>query len=68
MIQGKEAIDFQISLTLYSLISAALVLVLIGIALLDILFVLWLVLTIVASVKASDGVTYCYPLTIHIIQ
>ena len=66
--QGKEAVNFQISITIYSLISVILILVVIGIVLLGILFVLWIVLTIVASVKVSDGVSYRYPLTIRILK
>lgn len=66
--QGKEAVNFQISITIYSFISAILIVVVIGIALLGILFVWWIVLTIVASVKASDGVSYRYPLTIRIFK
>ena len=66
--QGKEAVNFQILITIYSFISAILIVVVIGIALLGILFVWWIVLTIVASVKASDGVSYRYPLTIRIFK
>lgn len=65
---GAEALNFQISYHLYMLISGALVFVLIGFVLLPIVFLAWLVLTIVGTVKASSGSEFRYPLTIRLIQ
>lgn len=66
--QGKESLNFQISITIYCLISAMLILVIIGIFLLIGLGVLTIVLIIVASVKSNSGEKFRYPLTIRLIQ
>jgi len=66
--QGKEALNFNISFLLYGIASALLIIVLVGLLLLPIVFVTWFVLVIVASVKASAGEDYRYPLTIRFIR
>ena len=66
--QGKEAINFQISVAIYSVISAILIFIVIGIVLLVAIQIFWLVLTIVAAINANDGKPYRYPLTIRFIQ
>ena len=66
--QGKEALNFNISFLLYGVASALLIIVLVGLVLLPIVFVTWFVLVIVASVKASAGEDYRYPLTIPFIR
>ena len=66
--QGKEALNFQISMTLYAFVSGILMLVLIGFVLIVIVYIIGLVLTIVATIKANEGVLYRYPLTIRFIR
>ncbi|MBS1811987.1 MAG: DUF4870 domain-containing protein [Acidobacteria bacterium] len=66
--QGKEAVNFQISLTIYVIIAAILIILLIGIPLLFVLGIGGLILMIVAAMKANEGVTYRYPLTIRFIK
>ena len=66
--QGKEALNFNISMTLYGLVAAVLIVVLVGIPLLILLFFAWLILVILAAVKANEGVAYRYPLTLRLIQ
>lgn len=66
--QGKEALNFQISVTIWSLIAAALCFVLIGFPLLVALVVFDLVVTIMAAVKANQGHYYRYPMTIRLVQ
>lgn len=65
---GKEAINFQLTMLLYSIIAGVLCLLLIGFALLAILHVLNVVLVIIASLRASEGRLYRYPLTIRLIK
>ncbi|MFZ5468131.1 MAG: DUF4870 domain-containing protein [Myxococcota bacterium] len=65
---GKEALNFQISLTLYMLVSAVLVLVVIGVFLLIGLVLFGVVVIILAAVKANQGLPYRYPLTIRFIK
>lgn len=66
--QGKESLNFQISMTIYGAVSALLWFVLIGIPLSIALAVLWIVLVIMAAVKVSNGERYHYPLTIRFIR
>lgn len=65
---GKEAMNFQISFTIYSIISGILCLILIGFVLLAIVGVLWFIYVIIATVRASEGKVYRYPLTIRFIK
>jgi uncharacterized Tic20 family protein len=66
--QAKESLNFQISVCIYALISGVLVLILIGFLLLAAVVVAAAILTIIASVKAANGETYRYPLTIRLIS
>lgn len=66
--QGKESINFQISMTLYAIVAAVLILVIIGIFLLIGIGILDIVLVIVAAVKANAGEKFRYPLTIRFIR
>ena len=65
---GKESLNFQISMLIYNVIAGVLCLVLIGFVILAILHILNLVLVIVASIQASDGKFYRYPITIRLIK
>ncbi|HEY9736067.1 MAG TPA: DUF4870 domain-containing protein [Trichocoleus sp.] len=66
--QGKEALNFQISMAIYCLVAAVLIFVLVGIPLLIVLAVLDLVFTIIAALKVNEGVDYRYPMTIRMIK
>lgn len=66
--QGKEALNFNISYTIYFLISGILIFVLIGILLSIAVGVMWIIFTIIAAVKANNGEAYYYPLTIRFIK
>jgi uncharacterized Tic20 family protein len=65
---GKEALNFQISMLIYNVIAGVLCLVLIGFILLAILHILNLVLVIIASIQTSEGKFYRYPMTIRLIK
>ena len=66
--QAKECLNFQISMLIYVIISFILTLVVIGFVFLIILYVLNIILTIIAAVKANKGVPYQYPMTIRFIK
>lgn len=66
--QGKEALNFQISMTIYMLLCVPLVFVGIGILLLVALQILDVVLCIIAGLKANEGIAYKYPFTIRFIK
>lgn len=66
--QGQESLNFQISMTIYGVISAILCLVIIGFFLLLAIVVADFILVIIATVKASKGEAYKYPFTIRLIK
>jgi uncharacterized Tic20 family protein len=65
---GKESLNFQLSMLLYTLVSGVFCLVLIGFLFIAILWVMNAVFVIIASIQASEGKFYRYPMTIRFIQ
>jgi uncharacterized protein len=65
---AKEALNFNITVGIGLIICLILWLVFIGFLLMAVLGVAWLVLTIVAAVRASEGISYRYPATIRFIK
>ncbi len=65
---AKNALNFQLSLIIYYIISGILIFVLIGIFLFWVLMIFNIVTCIVGTVKASKGEVYKYPLTISFIK
>ncbi|MFK8399001.1 DUF4870 domain-containing protein [Pseudomonas sp. BGr12] len=61
--QGKEALNFQITVSLAVVVSCLLMLVVIGFLLLGLVSIGALVLTIIAGIKANEGLDYRYPFT-----
>lgn len=61
--QGKEALNFQITVFIAGVICGLLMFILIGIVLFGMLMIAVLILTIIAGVKANEGEPYRYPLT-----
>jgi uncharacterized Tic20 family protein len=65
---GKESLNFQISMLIWNAIAAILIIVLIGIPILILLHILNIIFVIVASIQASEGKLYRYPLAIRLIS
>ncbi len=66
--QGKESLNFQLSMTLYAFVAALLIFFKIGTILLFVLVTVNLLLVIIASVRAFNGETFCYPYKIRFIK
>jgi uncharacterized protein len=66
--QSVESLNFQLSVLIYGIVSAILIIVLVGILMLVAVGIFWLVFTIIASVKAGNGEDYRYPLTIRMVS
>lgn len=66
--QGKEAINFQISITIYAIASAILIFIAIGLFLLLGLGIFSLIVIVMAALRTSNGEKYRYPITIRFIQ
>lgn len=65
---GKNATNWIISALIYSILSTILVFVLVGVFLLIALGILSIIFPIIAGVKANNGKTWQYPLTIALIK
>lgn len=63
-----ESLNFNLSWLLYGIIAVVLAFVLIGFVILIVLGIAYLVLVIVASVKANNGEVYRYPATIRFVH
>ncbi|MCI8208645.1 orotate phosphoribosyltransferase [Pseudomonas sp. S25] len=66
--QGKEALNFQITVSLAMIACVFLMLVLVGFALIGLVAAGALVLTIIAGIKANEGVAYRYPFTWRLVK
>lgn len=72
--QGKEALNFNITVAIVFLALLVLSVVTLGIGLIIaipawiIIGIAWLVLTIIAGIKANEGVAYRYPFTLRLIK
>jgi uncharacterized Tic20 family protein len=65
---GKASLNFQLSMLLYMMLVVPLCFILVGIPLLMVLGALKIVFIIIASVRASKGEEFKYPLAIPFIQ
>lgn len=66
--QGKEALNFQISVALAAVVCFILMVVVIGFPLLMLLGLAALVLTIIAGIKANEGQNYRYPFSWRLVK
>ena len=66
--QALESLNFNISVSLGALVCGILTLVFFGILLGMALFVAWLALTLIAAIKASEGVNYRYPFSLRLVK
>lgn len=72
--QGKEALNFNITLAIVGVILLIFSIVTLGIGLLItipvgvIVAIAWLVFTIIAAIKASEGVAYRYPISLRLVK
>ena len=66
--QGKQALNFQISMLIYILLCIPFVFIVIGIFALIALGIINLILVIIAAVNANNGVLYRYPLAMPLIR
>jgi len=66
--QGKESLNFQLTVTIAVFVCFLLMLVLIGVVLVAVVGIYALVMTVIASINANDGVTYRYPYTFRFFR
>lgn len=72
--QGKEAVNFNITIALIGVALFLMILLTFGLGLLivvpagAVVIVGWLVFTVIAAIKASEGVAYRYPITLRLVK
>ncbi len=66
--QGKESLNFQISISIYFIVAFVLTPILIGFLLLIAVGLFFLIMVIIASVKVSNGEDFRYPLCIAFLK
>lgn len=66
--QAVEALNFQITTYIAAIVSAILIIVVIGFFMLFAVGIAWLVFTIMAGVAANNGQDYRYPVNIRLVK
>ena len=66
--QGKEALNFQLTVAIAWLVCFVLGFVVIGFLMMAVLGIAALVLTIIGGIKANKGIAYRYPCTWRLIK
>jgi len=65
---AREALNFNITVVLAAILCGLLMLVFIGVLLACALFIAWLVLTLIAAIRASEGQHYRYPVSLRLVK
>ena len=66
--QGKQAMNFQLSLLVMAFVCFALMYIGIGFLLIALLGIYAFVMIVIAAIKANEGVVYRYPFTIQFFK
>jgi len=65
---GKASMNFQLSILLYLVLAAPLCIIIIGFPIIALIVILKIICIVIASIKASKGEEFRYPLSIPFIQ
>lgn len=66
--QGKEAVNFHITMLIAAIVAGASIFCVIGFVLLPLVLLFSVVMAIIAAIKANGGERYRYPLTLRLIK
>lgn len=67
-VEGKKALNFQITMAIAGIIAGLTFFILIGFLLVPAVVIFDLVCVIIASIKTSNGEKWDYPLSFHFIK
>ncbi|HSY07201.1 MAG TPA: DUF4870 domain-containing protein [Steroidobacteraceae bacterium] len=67
-LHAKEALNFNITFLLGAFVCGLLVAFSIGILFGALLFIFWLVMTVIAALKANEGAAYRYPFSVRLVK
>ncbi len=65
---GKEALNFQITMAIYTIISIVLIYIMIGYLFLIVIGIFYVVAIIMATYKAAGGEEFYYPMSMRFIK
>ena len=66
--QGKEALNFQITMTIALIVATPTLCIGIGFILLPIIALVGIIFSIIGAMKANEGVPYRYPFAIRLVK
>ena len=66
--QGKESVNFQISILIYEIVAGLLIFACVGAFLLPAVMIFDIVFLVIAAIKTNNGLHYRYPLCIRFIK
>lgn len=66
--EAKEALNFNITLAIGGIVCVLLLQLSIGVLFAALLAIFWLVMTIIAALKANEGIAYRYPFTLRLVK
>jgi uncharacterized Tic20 family protein len=66
--QALESLNFNVTVVIAALVCYLLTRVLIGILLFVLVALYWLAMTVIAAVRAGEGIRYRHPLTLRLIE
>ena len=66
--QGKEAVNFQITMLLLAIVCFLLMFLVIGLVLLPIVLIVAVVSSVIGAIKSNEGEHYRYPFSLRLIK
>jgi uncharacterized Tic20 family protein len=66
--QAKEALNFNITMTIAGIVAAISMFILIGFLLTPLVFIAWVAFAIIAGINANKGQNYRYPFTLRLVS
>jgi uncharacterized protein len=67
-VEAKEALNFNITIAIGGVVCLMLFLLSIGVLFAALLVLFWLVMIIIAALKANEGIAYRYPFTLRLVN
>ena len=67
-VEGKEALNFQITLLIAEVVGYLLTAILIGFLIIPAVYIVRVIFSIIAFLKAKDGISYRYPFALRLIK
>ena len=67
-VEAKEALNFNITIAIGGIVCLVLLRFFIGVLFWAVLVLFWLIITIIAALKANEGIAYRYPFSLRLVK